>query len=87
MPLSQLDSAIQRMELFLDHCDTVPPTEEVRRRARRLLAVHSLRAADALQLAAALVFCEDEPGRADFACLDDRLRGAASKEGFRVLPA
>jgi hypothetical protein len=80
-----LDSALRRLELLLEGCDTVPPTEELRRRAVRLLAVHPLRAADALQLAAALVFAEGESG-VEFVCLDDGLRRAAFNEGFRILP-
>jgi predicted nucleic acid-binding protein len=84
-PRGVLDSALRRLERLLEECDTVPPTEEVRRRAGRLLAVHTLRAGDALQLGAALVFANAENAD-DFVCLDDRLRDAASKEGFRVLP-
>lgn len=61
----------------------VPP---VVNRARRLLATHNLRAADALQLAAALVATEDQPSRFAFVTLDDRLAEAASREGFTVLP-
>ncbi len=87
MPRAVLDSALQRLELLLDHSDTVAASEEVRRRAGRLLAVHPLRAADALQLAAALVSCEDEPTGENLVCLDDRLRNAALREGFRLLPA
>lgn len=56
-------------------------------RAVRLLALHSLRAADAMQLAAALVAVSDHPRGHEFVCGDDRLRDAASREGFRVLPA
>lgn len=84
-PRGVLDSALRRLERLLEECDTVPATEEVRRRAGRLLAVHTLRAGDALQLGAALVFANAENAD-DFVCLDDRLRDAASKEGFRVLP-
>ena len=47
---------------------------------------HPLKAADALQLAAALRWCEGDPANAGFVCLDDRLRTAASEEGFAVLP-
>ena len=64
----------------------VRPLEEVRARAARLLALHPLRAADALQLAAALVWCRERTADAPFVCLDDRLRLAALREGFRVLP-
>lgn len=84
-PSGVLDSALRRLEHLLEDCDTVPPTEEVRRRAGRLLAVHALRAGAALQLGAALVFAEEAPA-VDFVCLEDRLRDAASKEGFRLLP-
>ena len=58
----------------------------VRDRALRLVATHSLRAADAMQLAAALVAVSDRPLNHDFVCADGRLRQAASREGFRVLP-
>jgi predicted nucleic acid-binding protein len=64
----------------------VRPLEEVRARAGRLLALHPLRAADALQLAAALVWCRERTAEAPFVCLDDRLRLAAAREGFAVLP-
>jgi hypothetical protein len=47
---------------------------------------HALRAADALQLAAALDWCDGNTRGESFVCLDDRLRGAAVLEGFRVLP-
>ncbi len=56
------------------------------RRARRLLASHTLRAADAMQLAAALLTCEDEPSRLPFVTVDDRLAEAAAREGFTVVP-
>jgi predicted nucleic acid-binding protein len=58
----------------------------VRSRAIRLLRAHSLRAADALQLAAALVVSEERPESLPFVSLDDRLSDAARKEGFPVLP-
>ena len=86
LPRAMLETAFQRLELLLEHSDTVAATEDVRRRAGRILAVHPLRAADSLQLAAALVFCEDDPRGESFACLDDRLRDAALSEGFQLLP-
>jgi predicted nucleic acid-binding protein len=64
----------------------VEPTEDVRDRAERLLALHPLRAADALQLAAALVWARERPIGRGFVCLDQRLRQAAGREGFGVLP-
>ncbi len=71
---------------LLEGAHRVLPTEDVARRAMRLLAIHPLRAADALQLAAALVWCRDRPARAEFVCLDARLREAAAAEGLRLLP-
>jgi predicted nucleic acid-binding protein len=59
----------------------------VRSRALRLLNTHPLRAADALQLGAALVACDEKPEALPFVCVDDRLRKAARREGFRVLPS
>ena len=64
----------------------IQPTGPVRDRARRLLSSHDLRAADALQLAAALVWAEEEPSGRAFVCLDERLRQAARQNGFLVLP-
>jgi len=64
----------------------VTAVEAVRARAMRLVRTHALRAADALQLAAALVASDDRPEEMSFVCLDDRLRDAARREGFAVLP-
>jgi len=60
--------------------------ESVRVRALRLLGIHPLRAGDALQLAAALVYCNEQTEALPFVCLDDRLADAARKERFPVLP-
>jgi len=64
----------------------VQPTETVRLRAERLLSIHPLRAADALQLASALIWAQETPRGLGFVCLDQNLRGGALKEGFSVLP-
>ena len=45
-----------------------------------------LSAPEALQLAAALVWCRERTRGVAFVCLDERLRGAATLEGFKVLP-
>jgi len=60
--------------------------EAVRGRAKRCLRVHTLLAADALQLAAALVASQDAPEGLELVCLDRRLADAARREGFPVLP-
>lgn len=62
----------------------VQPTPEVRDRALRLLRTHPLRAADAFQLAAALVVCSERTSGFYFYSGDQRLRTAAAAEGFEV---
>jgi len=57
----------------------------VSRRAERLLTFHPLRAADALQLAAALVACMGDPEEFSFVTLDENLARAAKLEGFSVV--
>jgi len=54
-------------------------------RALRLLRVHPLRAADALQLSACLDACDRDPSALAFVCAGERLCEAAEKEGLRVL--
>jgi hypothetical protein len=81
-----VDDALAQLALFQESAHVIELSEEVLRRARRLLAVHPLRAADALQLAAALTSVRDAPRGWEFVCLDDRLGGAARREGFTLLP-
>jgi predicted nucleic acid-binding protein len=64
----------------------IEPSHEIRDIAARLLRVHPLRAADSLQLTAALVWAGKNPKGHRFVCLDKRLRSAAMKEGFILLP-
>ncbi len=66
------------------HWAEVEPTPAVRRQAERLLRLHPLRAADALQLAAAIVACHHEPATLSFRTADERLAEAARREGFLV---
>jgi predicted nucleic acid-binding protein len=59
--------------------------QRVRELARLLLERHPLRAADALQLAAAIVVSEPNPQSVPFVTLDQRLGAIAEMEGFPVL--
>jgi len=65
----------------------IQPTEDLRNLAKNLVSKHPLRAADSLQLAAALFWREGYPRGASFVTLDQRLRIAAALEGFHVLPS
>ncbi len=63
----------------------VTAVELVRRYAERVVETHPLRAADALQIAAALVAAEGDPATIEFVSLDRNLAEAAEREGFGVL--
>ena len=77
---------LSTIEDFVSEAEQIDPTDQVRRTSIRMLRVHSLRAADALQLAAALVWTDHNPTGARFVCLDKRLWEVASREGFTMLP-
>jgi predicted nucleic acid-binding protein len=64
----------------------IKPIEEVRSAAEHLLTRYPLRAADSLQLAAALFWRQGYTEGASFVTLDHRLHIAAALEGFHVLP-
>lgn len=76
--------AFRRLDLLARSWFEIEPHDELREVARRLLRVHPLRAGDALQLAAAYLAAERRPPTLEVVTLDDRLRQAAVKEGFRV---
>ncbi len=56
-----------------------------RDRAERALGVHALGAADAMQLAAALVVVGHRPKRRPLVVAEPRLAEAARREGFNVI--
>ena len=66
--------------------NAVIDVDQVEKRARRLLAVHALRSADALQLAAALLGTDEQPSGQPLVTLDRQLADIARREGFRILP-
>jgi len=60
----------------------IQPSDALRAKAYQLVDRHDLRAADALQLAAALEWCEDVPQGRVFLAADEKLRAAAVLSGF-----
>jgi predicted nucleic acid-binding protein len=80
-----LAQALARLRALVDAWQEVQPITRIRQVAIRLLRVHELRAADALQLGAALAAAEDQPASLPIVTLDDRLGRAAEREGFRVV--
>ena len=83
----ELLAAAADLGAFAANWQEVAPTREVRETAKRLLRLHPLRSAGALQLAAAIVVAENEPSSLGFVTFDLRLREAALRQGFtRILP-
>ncbi len=85
LSVADASAALDRLRSLVVGWNEVQPVDPVRGTAQRLLRVHPLRAADSLQLAAAILAAEHEPATLEFVCLDERLNEAASREGFRVL--
>lgn len=77
--------AFERLKRLAAGWHEIDPSDSVREAAIRFLRVHSLRASDALQLAAAFVAAERRPSSLEVITLDDRLALAARKEGFAVI--
>lgn len=76
---------LERLSYLEDSWTEVSAVVPVRDRADRLLAVHPLRAADALQLAAALLLVQERPKGFGFITGHDRLATAADAEGFDLV--
>jgi predicted nucleic acid-binding protein len=77
--------ACNRLTQLANGWHEIEPSEIVRESATRLLRVHPLRAADALQLAAAFIAAERRPASLQVVTLDERLADAARKEGFTLV--
>lgn len=82
---AQLRDVRPRSEKILAEFSQVILLGPVIERALRVLDTHPLRAADALQLAAALVVSRERPAGLPFVTLDDRLAEVAEREGFPVI--
>ena len=87
LTLEATTEALRRLTQVSDTWAVVDPGAAVRDTARRMLRAHDLRAADALQLAAAVIASENRPTTLPFVCLDRRLIEAATREGFPIVSA
>lgn len=81
---NEIVTAFSRLGQLKQAWHEIDPSDAVRETAARFLRVHPLRAADALQLAAAFAAAEARPAMLELISLDDRLCLAARKEGFVV---
>jgi predicted nucleic acid-binding protein len=82
---SRLHAARREVIAAWDRWSEVTEIDTVRRHAERLVETHPLRAADALQVGAALVVAADRPESLHFVTLDRTQALAAEREGLRVL--
>jgi predicted nucleic acid-binding protein len=85
LPAGQATHCLSRLDELSATWMEVAPSDALRDSARRLLRIHTLRAGDSLQLAAALVAAEGRPQSLEFICRDSRLATAASREGLKVI--
>jgi uncharacterized protein len=77
--------ALTTLERLRESWREILPSDRVRDLAAGLAERRGMRAGDALQLAAAMVWCSGEPhGRVFFFCLDRRLALTAEHVGFTV---
>lgn len=81
----EVASAMQVLQQVASGWSEIEPTQALREAAQRFLRVHPLRAADALQLAAAYFASEQRPSGLEVVTLDERLAYAAQKEGFSLV--
>ncbi|MEW6223667.1 MAG: type II toxin-antitoxin system VapC family toxin [Chloroflexota bacterium] len=77
--------ALARLSAQVDAWEEIEPSPRVRSTAERVCRTHPLRAADAFQLAAAIVAADGDPGTLPFVTLDERLADAARREGFPIV--
>lgn len=81
----QIDQLVHYLEELSRGWYEIQPDSKIRKTAQTLVRRYPLRAADGLQLAAALAIAESNPGSIGFVSFDRRLKNAAVQEGFAVL--
>ena len=81
----ELKHALRKKSILRHSWLEVQPSERLRDVAESLPERYGLRASDALQLAAALVWCKEKPRHRPFASFDQRLAHAAAKAGFNII--
>jgi predicted nucleic acid-binding protein len=79
---AEVRQSVERLEILRTRWDEVTPSDSIRELAERLLGLHKLRAADSLQLASALNWCDNKTRGRAFIAGDGDLLSAADAEGF-----
>jgi predicted nucleic acid-binding protein len=78
-------AALNRLSVLGRGWREVLPSDKLRDQAGFLLDTYSLRAADSLQLASAMIWCQQRPARRMFVSNDPRLCEAAAQAGFAIV--
>ncbi len=85
MATERVSAAMERLKDLRAAWHEIQPSQVLRDTAVRLLRVHPLRAADAMQLSSAVIASDREPSALEIVTLDARLASAARREGFAVV--
>jgi predicted nucleic acid-binding protein len=80
-----MQGALARLQLLSRGWKEILPGDPLRELALQLLGKFPLRAADSLQLAASLTWCNMHPSGKSFVCGDKKLSAAAKSAGFSVI--
>ena len=78
-------AALNRLSVLSRGWREVLPSDKLRAQAGILLDTYSLRAADSLQLASAMIWCQLRTARQKFVSSDLRLCQAAAQAGFVII--
>lgn len=87
LSIAAYQASCERLSALLSSAKEILPNETVRHIALRQVELFPLRAGDALQLAAALMWCRERPQGRLFVCNDRQLLSAATAAGFEVRSA
>lgn len=79
------EGALARLHMLSQGWREILPGDPLREIAETLLDQYPLRAADSLQLAAALIWCQQNPAKRTLISGDRRLSEAAKSVGFTVI--
>ena len=78
-------AALARLSVLRQSWREILPSDKLRAQAEVLLDAYSLRAADSLQLASAMIWCRQRSTLQPFVSSDGSLCRAATQAGFAVL--
>lgn len=78
-------AALGRLEILSRSWREILAGDNLRELALDLLSRYPLKSANALQVAASLIWCDERPARRAFVCADGKLSRVASLIGFEVI--